>query len=243
MEEDGVSCFTGKTYAHMNETADRARKQGKELGGAMVVSFGNKKQKNDFDALQTEKKEAVRVLLDHYASGEYSLTTPEGQKAVNKLAGKEFNRLIAHSNGASITEALIRKDLIKVDELNIVGGDKSLINAPAYQELLDSGKVKRVVVWVNVNDPVPAMTSADPLIVAGTSVDAAMHVAKKIVGKTDVEYRFMWGADYRNPAGGDVNAALSSHFIESSYFPGMANELGVTYVPPKRIIEEKKKKK
>ncbi|MCF7976196.1 MAG: hypothetical protein K9N55_20420 [Phycisphaerae bacterium] len=244
METDGVSCFTGKTYADMNKASEKARQEGRDVGGAMVVSFGNPKQKNEFDALSTEKKEAARVLLDHMSQGDHSLTTPQGQQAVRRLAGKEFDRLIAHSNGASITEALIRHDVIKVDELNIVGGDKSLLNGHAYQQLLDSGKVKRVVVWINVNDPVPGLTSIDQLNLAERSVDAATHLAKKISGdpasgNAGVEYRFMWGADYQNPAGGDVKAFLSAHFIESSYYPGMANEMGVSYVPPKRILKKK----
>ena len=52
--------------------------------------------------------------------------------------------------------------MAKKNELDILGGDRSLGNARALQGLLDSGKVKRIVVWVNVNDPVPWGTSVIP---------------------------------------------------------------------------------
>ena len=244
MEQDGVSCFNGKTYAAMNQAAEQARKQGKELGGAMVVSFGTPEQKkNPFDPFKYEKIEAGRVFWDHRTAGEASLATPQGQAAVERLAGKEFDRLVAHSNGASVAEALIRNDIITVNELNIVGGDRSLLNGHAYQQLLDSGKVKRVVVWVNVNDPVPGLTSVDQLKLAERSSDAAKHLAKKITGDlaggdTRVEYRYMWGVDYRN-TDKDLWYSIKAHYLESSYYPGIANELGVKYVLPKRVLNEK----
>jgi hypothetical protein len=246
MATDGVSCFTGKTFAEMNKTAEQARNEGKDIGGTMVVSFGTSKEKLDYTtALKYGGSEAKRVFLDHLANGNYSLDTPQGRDAVKRLAGKEFDRLIAHSNGATITEALINNDIIKVDELNIVGGDRSMVNGNAYQKLLDSGKVKRIVVWINVNDPVPGLTSFEPFKLVESGADVATHLAKKIIREmtntntTGVEYRYMYGSDYSNPAGADQVSLIAAHFIEESYLPGMANELGVKYVPPKRILKKK----
>jgi len=245
MEADGVSCFTGKTYASINTAAEQARKEGKDIGGAMVVSFGTQKDKEAMSSYLAS--EAKRVGGDHFTGGEVSLDTPQGREAVARLSGKEFDRLIAHSNGASVTEALIKNDIIKVNELNVVGGDRSLLKGHDYQELIDSGKVKRVVVWINLNDPVPGLTSIDQLKLAERSKDAAQHLAKKITGDlaggdSGVTYRYMWGADYRIKPEAEKNkleATIAAHYLESSYYPGMANEMGVNYSIPKRVRDDK----
>jgi hypothetical protein len=244
IQTHGVSCFNGMSYAAMNKAAEQARKEGKEIGGAMVVSFGTPEQKKNY--LRTE---AGRVFWDHETAGEFSLATPQGQAAIERLSGKEFDRLVAHSNGASVAEALIRKDIIKVNELNVVGGDKSLLREQEYQQLLDSGKVKRVVVWINLNDPVPYGTSIFQTNLVGRSIDAAEHLAKKITGDSRIEYRYMWGTDPRNPATAATDikgliknigdSIIASHYLESSYFPNIANELGVNYRFPREVLERK----
>jgi len=109
-------------------------------------------------------KEALRVLLDNLTLGEYTLATPGGKRLVERIRGTHFNRLMAHSNGATVAEALIRKNLIEVEELNILGGDRSLINRPGFQDLVASGRVKRVVVWVNPGDIVPLGSSFRALL-------------------------------------------------------------------------------
>ena len=253
MQKDGVSPFMEQSYGARIAAAEQARAEGKEIGGAMVVSFGTPKQKEKYLNLI---KDGKRVGLDNLTEGEFSLTTPQGQAAVQQLAGKEFDRLVAHSNGASIAEALIRDDVITVNELNIVGGDRSLLNGHAFQELLDSGKVKRVVVWINLNDPVPSATCLTQFKPVERSKDATEHLFKKVTGDlaggdARVEYRYMWGVDYRNinkgkdDSGFNVKKLISFdyHKIESSYFPGIANYLGVkpgtSYVLPKRVLDEK----
>jgi hypothetical protein len=253
MQKDGVSPFMEQSYSARIALAEQARAEGKEIGGAMVVSFGTPEQKEKYLKIA---KEGTRVGLDNLTEGEFSLTTPQGQAAVKQLAGKEFDRLVAHSNGASIAEALIRDDVITVNELNIVGGDRSLLNGHAFQELLDSGKVKRVVVWINLNDPVPSATCLTQFKPVERSKDAVEHLAKKITGDlaggdSAVEYRFMWGIDYRNISTGKDDSGFNIkktimfdyHLIESSYFPGIANYLGVkpgtSYILPKRVLDEK----
>ena len=125
---------------------------------------------------------------------------------IEKLGGTNFDRLIAHSNGATVTEALIRKGTITVSELNIIGGDRSLINVIGLNELIASGKVKRVVVWINPGDIIPYGTSAglmSPL--AGVRDQyiktAADYFAEKLTGEAKggdakVEYRFLKGTQY-----------------------------------------------
>jgi len=225
MEQNGTSSLAGKSYDKMNRDAEQARKEGKYLGGAMVVSFGTpeKMKMNPFNPLIEEK----RAVWDSVTAGQFSLATPQGQEAVKRLAGKEFDRLIAHSNGASVAEALIRNDVIKVNELNIVGGDRSLLNEPAFQQLMDSGKVKRVVVWVHKDDPVPGFTSLmneklNPILRMELAGDNAKHLLNKTIignlaaGDACIEYREC----YNKPEAPAVSFA--AHRLETSYNPCIA---------------------
>ena len=195
----------------------------------MVVSFGTPKDGTPGRGAV----EVTRVLGDHVTTGQVSLNTPEGKQAVAALSGKEFDRLIAHSNGASITEALIQEDLIKVNELNIVGGDRSLLNGHAFQKLLDSGKVKRVVVWINVNDPIVS-TALDQLKLAERRNDALEHIARKITGElaggdSRVKYHFMVGQG---------KGIFGPHYLETAYYPNIASELGTPWAFSRSNLEK-----
>ncbi len=213
------SAFSGQTPDAMNAAAERARERGIDgVGGAVVVSFGVPQD----GTIVSQAMEGVRVLGDHLTGGQTSLNTAQGRESVALLSGKHFDRLVAHSNGASIAEALIQRDLITVNELNIVGGDRSLLNGHAFQRLIDSGKVKRVVVWVNVNDPIVWVTAADQLKLAQRGNDALEHIARKMTGElaggdSRVSYRFMVG-----PGKG----LFGPHRIETAYYKNIAPELG-----------------
>lgn len=150
-------------------------------------------------------KELLRGVVDNNYLGEYTLNSEQGKKLIEQLEGTKFDRLIAHSNGATVSEALIRKGVITVDELNIIGGDRSLINYFGYNELLSSGKVKRVVVWVNPGDIIPYGTTAGLLApaMAGHYLKTAEdYLIAKVTGQSKggdagVEYRFLKGPQYK----------------------------------------------
>jgi hypothetical protein len=252
MMEDGVSCFNGKSYRSINDAAERAQAAGKPgVGGAVVVSFGSEGMREPFGGKQVKDAdfyvdEALRVAADHVTDGAASLHTPQARAALERMSGKEFDRLAAHSNGATVAEALIRNGSIRVNELDVIGGDMSLAKRGAYQDLVDSGKVKRVVVWANLNDPVPWGTSAAPLELAKTAGSTLETVARKVIGASTagVEYRLMWGGDHRiaAPSSGVVGTAkqgvgslLAPHYVESSYFPGIADYYGTAYTVPARV--------
>ncbi|HEY5997229.1 MAG TPA: hypothetical protein VIU29_09410, partial [Candidatus Deferrimicrobiaceae bacterium] len=113
---------------------------------------------------------------------------------------------------------------IRVNELNIVGGDASLAKKGTYQELVDSGKVKRVVVWVNVNDPVPWVTSAvAPLESMSSDINEVESLARKVIGApaTGVEYRLM------PAAGRKGDGIFGGHYLEEAYNPAIANWFGL----------------
>ena len=174
-----------------------------------VVSFTGKKYKPDeFFATSDllSAKELLRGVIDNSYLGEYTLNTEHGKKLVERLQGTQFDRLIAHSNGATVSEALIRKGVITVNELNIVGGDRSLINNISLKELIATGKVKRIVVWINPGDVIPYGSSAglfsplagarDQYIEAAASYFATKLTGQNKGGDSKVIYRFLKGPQY-----------------------------------------------
>lgn len=170
---------------------------------------GKEYKKDEFFATsdRVSVKELYRGLMDNNYLGEYTLNTEHGKKLIERLEGTQFDRLIAHSNGATVAEALIRKGVIQVDELNIIGGDRSLINQISYMELIATGKVKRVVVWTNPGDVIPLGSSAavlmSPIVVAKEQyIDMASSYLSTLLtgqnkgGDTKVEYRSLQGEQY-----------------------------------------------
>ena len=151
-------------------------------------------------------KELARGVMDNSYLGEYTLNTAFGKKLIERIEGTQFDRLIAHSNGATVSEALIRKGIIKVDELNIIGGDRSLINYFGLNELIVTGKVKRIVVWINPGDIIPIGSSAglmspmpgarDQYITAASSYFSTILTGNNKGGDSKVEYRYLKGVQY-----------------------------------------------
>jgi len=149
--------------------------------------------------------EAIRGLLDNHYLGAYTLSGEYGRRLMANIGGTHYGRLLAHSNGATIAEALIRRDVIEVDELNILGGDRSMVNAKGLQELIDSGQVKRVV-WINPGDIIPVGSSATYLSPFGPTgsfplATTAQYFARRLTGDLkggdiQVEYRVLEGPHY-----------------------------------------------
>lgn len=163
--------------------------------------------------------ELYRGLRDSWKIGDYTLSTEYGQNLVRRINGTHFKSLIAHSNGATISEALIRAEHIKVDELNIIGGDRSLMNNDGYDELIKKHGVKKIVVWVNPCDLVPDGSSALKLIKSSTGYNKEYEKAfldyvnnSLIAGKKqnpNVEYRILDGPEY--PCGQSYLSPLDAH--------------------------------
>jgi tetratricopeptide (TPR) repeat protein len=180
--------------------------------------------------------EALRGFLDNQSVGEYTLNTEYGKQLIARLNGTEFDRLIAHSNGATIAEALIKRGIIKVDELNVVGGDRSLVNQAGYQNLIDSGAVKRIVVWVNPGDTIPVGSSLSYVTPMGRVnvaplMTSAEHYAYQLTGThqggdAKVEYRLLKGPAY---VGQDIHmdkTIFDAHDLAKSYLPNIGAYFG-----------------
>ncbi|HVR87335.1 MAG TPA: hypothetical protein VMU54_23625, partial [Planctomycetota bacterium] len=146
--------------------------------------------------------ELGRGVVDDLSLAKRTLGSEHGRALMNELNGTKFDRLLLHSNGATVGEALIRKGVIQVDTLHIAGGDRSLING-GLQELLDTGKVKKIVVWINPGDPVPiasanAVSAAAELYHEGNQwiVDTVTGMKRPSKG-AQVEYRVLKGDEYQ----------------------------------------------
>ncbi len=168
-------------------------------------------------------KELLRGVIDNGYLGEWTLNTAWGKKLLASLDGTHFDRLIAHSNGATVSEALIRKGIITVDELNVVGGDRSLINYFGFNELIASGKVKRVIVWVNPADIIPYGTCAGLFSTPVTGVQYSKTISgyfiRKLSGQNEggeakVEYRFLKGSQYEGQVP-EVTNVFAAHGLDA----------------------------
>lgn len=183
------------------------------FSGRPYVAMQKKGQFQAFAFGKTDEPvhEAGRGLLDSVSRGAHTLDQEHLKRMLPMLKGTHFKRLSAHSNGATIAEAMLRKGLIRADELNVLGGDRALSRIAAYQRLLDTGKVKRVVVWVNRGDPVPYMASPH----TGPARDAAeMLRGMRSAGKPTVEFRF-FGKDYWVDKAKHNLEAYSNHIAEA----------------------------
>lgn len=204
------------------------------LGGAVSPFTGRPcKTENIFATADSKTAhEALRGFLDNQTIGAYTLNSDFGRDLVAGLKGDDFDRLIAHSNGATVAEALIKTGVIRVQELDVVGGDRSLVNESGYQNLIDSGEVKRVVVWVNPGDAVPIGSSLAyfaPLggVNVAPLVTSAEHYANVLAGRhlggeARVEYRLLKGPGYVGQTLTEGKDLLAPHYLGSAYFPNIA---------------------
>jgi hypothetical protein len=173
----------------------------------------DKKLNNEPSIMKKGKEEGLRVFADHFRKGDHTLSTETGKELVRKIAGTHFDRLFAHSNGAVVAEALIREDIIKVEELNVMGGDRSMI-CTEYQDLLSSGKVKRIVVWLNPGDIVPTGTA----LLSGGPSDIALYCVNRAMAMNGkVEYRYLSGPQYEG-AGQNISFTNMEPHFRATYF-------------------------
>lgn len=188
LEDSLKSPFTGVTYKEMNAN----RQKNMTDSGVVIVSFVMPKQQND-------PLEAASRRDDHVPSEVFSLAGPNAKTELTKLKDKNFNRLIAHSNGATVVECLLNDSLIEVKELNIIGGEKSLLNGQALQQLLDNGTVKRIVIWIKLDDPAIWITNlTDDNITERTqnfiTFKTRFDKTGTQTGSSKVEYKWILGS-------------------------------------------------
>ena len=113
-----------------------------------------------------------------------------------------------------------------MSELNIIGGEKSLINGKSLQQLLDNGTVQKIVVWVKLDDPAVWITNLKSKSIDDRTQNFISYKIKnannkKEVKKTEVEYKFIL-----NKGSLTTLNKIDSQFIVS-YFKEIANEFKI----------------
>ena len=78
------------------------------------------------------------------------------------MRGTHFKRLILHSNGATVGQALLRQGIITADAVEIMGGDRSWVGGKEIRKLVASKKVKTARVWLDSRDPVAMLSKEFP---------------------------------------------------------------------------------
>lgn len=96
-----------------------------------------------------------RAALDHMLA-DFDTLSPQVLSQVGAVHGAVIDRLVAHSNGGIVAEVLIRNGYIHVKELDLLGGDGSLMSIDALRELHERTGVI-IHVYAAKDDPVPLL--------------------------------------------------------------------------------------
>ena len=108
---------------------------------------------------------STRVIFDEFSNGKFSA---EEQAAYDSMKGRQFGELACHSNGAMVCLAALENKDVVADRVTLYGPQVTIESLKMWDELVRSGKVKSVQVYINSNDPVPPVS----LLVGGGLVNA-----------------------------------------------------------------------
>jgi hypothetical protein len=93
-----------------------------------------------------------RVRFDEFSQGKFSA---EHQALYSSLKGREFTELACHSNGAMVCLAALENKDVKAKRVALYGPQLTRESLRMWEELIRTGQVESVHVYVNQNDPVP----------------------------------------------------------------------------------------
>jgi len=180
------------------------------------------------------KSDIFRVALDNLFTGKFTtLATDVGQELVKELDNTYFEVLMAHSNGATVTEALLRDDVIRAKELHIMGGDRSLFNHDGYVDLIATGKVEKVVVWLNPADAVPYGSSLVSLVTDGFhDLDLQAGNFQAYFERIENEQKYSKNIEYRWLSGPEFSSRGQS--MEKNFFEFDPHDLEVYWINIRR---------
>ncbi|MBK6905567.1 MAG: hypothetical protein IPH08_00015 [Rhodocyclaceae bacterium] len=98
-----------------------------------------------------------RVLFDNLSAGK---ATPQMQSAYNSLKGRSFDELDCHSNGAMICLAALENKEHRCRSCGALRPADHARSLALWQQLIKSRRVRSVQIYLNQNDPVPAVAMA-----------------------------------------------------------------------------------
>jgi hypothetical protein len=134
---------------------------------------------------QTLQDLGGRVIFDELNAGQYTAKT---QELYNSLKGRQFDELACHSNGAMVCLAALENRHVKATHVVLFGPQITLESLKMWDDLVKSGRVQTLQIYINQGDPIPAASllagnlvtlAASPLI-AGPLFHAS--VLKGVLG-------------------------------------------------------------
>lgn len=112
---------------------------------------------------------AKRVLFDELSNGKASTYM---QTAYSSLKGHSFDELACHSNGAMVCLAALENEDVRADRVVLYGPQITFESVRMWQQLVETGRVKSVQIYINKNDPVPPFSMAFGGGVLNTAIGA-----------------------------------------------------------------------
>jgi hypothetical protein len=94
---------------------------------------------------------ASRVIFDEFSNGKFSASE---QDAYNSLKDRQFDELACHSNGAMVCLAALENKDVTADHVTLYGPQVTVESLKLWDELVRSGRVKSVQIYINRSDPV-----------------------------------------------------------------------------------------
>lgn len=98
---------------------------------------------------------ASRVVFDEFRDGKFSASE---QAAYDSLKGRQFKELACHSNGAMVCLAALENKDIIADRVTLYGPQITVESLKLWNDLVSSGRVKSVQIYINRSDPVPPVS-------------------------------------------------------------------------------------
>jgi hypothetical protein len=140
-----------------------------------------------------------RVVFDEFKNGQFSARE---QALYSSLKDRQFGELACHSNGAMICLAALENQDVRADRIVLYGPQVTRESLQMWNELVRSGYVKSVQIYVNQNDPVPPFSLALGDLFLNFPEQVSLFspdVLKRIINETSpkiVVQVFSCGKDY-----------------------------------------------
>ena len=122
---------------------------------------------------------ARRAIFDNLNKGR---ATPALQEQYNLLRGRSFEPLDCHSNGAMICLGALANQDVAAKHVRLYGPQITPGALAEWQQLLKSGRVAKVEIFVSAGDPIPALSYSARYLVPGTSsFDTAVRLTSDVL--------------------------------------------------------------
>ena len=120
-----------------------------------------------------------RAIFDNLNKGR---ATPALQQQYNLLRGRSFEPLDCHSNGAMICLGALSNQDVAARHVRLFGPQITPGALAEWQQLLRSGKITSLEIYISAGDPIPAVSHAARYLVPGAfSHDTAVRLTSEVL--------------------------------------------------------------